>query len=243
MQRAMARQAEAERERRAKIINAEGEFQAAEKLAERRRDPRPRAVGAAAALPADAARDRRRPELDDRVPAAARPAQAVPDAQRAARSANGGAPLTWTVDAHPLPARGRARVLRRRPAHARGRGRPRAAPPRATRTRCARVARPLRHRQRGRARGPDRHRRRDGVALLAWDDPTLHAKLALLVLVFVLAGLHVVDAPQPRDLARHARHLARDRLARGQAHVRVNADPEPCALARGGAPGRIETMS
>ena len=33
MQRAMARQAEAERERRAKIINAQGEFQAAEKLA------------------------------------------------------------------------------------------------------------------------------------------------------------------------------------------------------------------
>ncbi|SFN00020.1 slipin family protein [Thermodesulforhabdus norvegica] len=34
MQRAMARQAEAERERRAKIISAEGEYQAAEKLAE-----------------------------------------------------------------------------------------------------------------------------------------------------------------------------------------------------------------
>jgi regulator of protease activity HflC (stomatin/prohibitin superfamily) len=34
MQRAMARQAEAERERRAKIIGAEGEFQAAERLAE-----------------------------------------------------------------------------------------------------------------------------------------------------------------------------------------------------------------
>jgi len=33
MRRAMARQAEAERERRAKIINADGEFQAAEKLA------------------------------------------------------------------------------------------------------------------------------------------------------------------------------------------------------------------
>jgi regulator of protease activity HflC (stomatin/prohibitin superfamily) len=32
MQRAIARQAEAERERRAKIINSEGEFQAAEKL-------------------------------------------------------------------------------------------------------------------------------------------------------------------------------------------------------------------
>jgi len=34
MKRAMARQAEAERERRAKVINAEGEFQAAERLAE-----------------------------------------------------------------------------------------------------------------------------------------------------------------------------------------------------------------
>ena len=34
MKRAMARQAEAERERRAKIINADGEFQAAERLAE-----------------------------------------------------------------------------------------------------------------------------------------------------------------------------------------------------------------
>jgi regulator of protease activity HflC (stomatin/prohibitin superfamily) len=34
MQRAIARQAEAERERRAKIINAEGEYQAAEKLAQ-----------------------------------------------------------------------------------------------------------------------------------------------------------------------------------------------------------------
>jgi regulator of protease activity HflC (stomatin/prohibitin superfamily) len=34
MQRAMARQAEAERERRAKVINAEGEYQASEKLAQ-----------------------------------------------------------------------------------------------------------------------------------------------------------------------------------------------------------------
>jgi len=34
MQRAMARQAEAERERRSKIINADGEFQAAKKLAD-----------------------------------------------------------------------------------------------------------------------------------------------------------------------------------------------------------------
>ena len=34
LQRALARQAEAERERRAKVINAEGEFQAAQRLAE-----------------------------------------------------------------------------------------------------------------------------------------------------------------------------------------------------------------
>jgi regulator of protease activity HflC (stomatin/prohibitin superfamily) len=34
MQRSMARQAEAERERRAKIIHAEGEYQAAQKLAD-----------------------------------------------------------------------------------------------------------------------------------------------------------------------------------------------------------------
>ncbi|KPK28562.1 MAG: hypothetical protein AMK69_08545, partial [Nitrospira bacterium SG8_3] len=34
MQRAMAKQAEAERERRAKVINAEGEFQAATRLSE-----------------------------------------------------------------------------------------------------------------------------------------------------------------------------------------------------------------
>ena len=34
MQRAMARQAEAEREKRAKIIHADGEFQASEKLAQ-----------------------------------------------------------------------------------------------------------------------------------------------------------------------------------------------------------------
>jgi regulator of protease activity HflC (stomatin/prohibitin superfamily) len=34
MQRAMAKQAEAERERRSKVINAEGEYQAAQRLAE-----------------------------------------------------------------------------------------------------------------------------------------------------------------------------------------------------------------
>ena len=46
MQRAMAKQAEAERERRAKIINAEGEYQAATKLAEAARiiEQRPAAL-------------------------------------------------------------------------------------------------------------------------------------------------------------------------------------------------------
>ena len=41
MQRAMSKQAEAERERRAKVINAEGEFQAAEKLAQAADGPGP----------------------------------------------------------------------------------------------------------------------------------------------------------------------------------------------------------
>jgi len=46
MQRAIARQAEAERERRAKIINAEGEYQAAQRLAEAAQviEPRPMAL-------------------------------------------------------------------------------------------------------------------------------------------------------------------------------------------------------
>ena len=46
MQRALARQAEAERERRAKVINAEGEFQAAQRLAEAAQiiEPRPMAL-------------------------------------------------------------------------------------------------------------------------------------------------------------------------------------------------------
>ena len=79
MQRAMARQAEAERERRAKIIGAEGEFQASEKLAQAAevlaRDP----AAAAAALPADAARDLVGLEqhLDDDLPDPDRPAAAV----------------------------------------------------------------------------------------------------------------------------------------------------------------------
>ena len=70
MIRAIARQAEAERERRAKVIHAEGELQAAEKLAQAARDPGHAAAGDPAALPGDADGDRGRQELDHRVPAA-----------------------------------------------------------------------------------------------------------------------------------------------------------------------------
>ena len=77
MQRAMARQAEAERERRAKVIAAEGEYQASEKL---RRPPRSVEEPGRhpAALPADPGRDRHREELHHRVPDTDRPHRAVP---------------------------------------------------------------------------------------------------------------------------------------------------------------------
>ena len=58
MQRAMARQAEAERERRAKVINAEGEFQASERLKDAALVIEDAPDRAPAPLPADAARDR-----------------------------------------------------------------------------------------------------------------------------------------------------------------------------------------
>ena len=72
MIRAMARQAEAERGRRAKVIHAEGEKQAAETLAEAARLLSSRARIVAAALPADARRYLQRKELDHRVPLAHR---------------------------------------------------------------------------------------------------------------------------------------------------------------------------
>ena len=68
MVRAIARQAEAERERRAKIINAEGELQAAQKLRGGRQRTRAGAAGDAIALPQGAVRHRRRPLFDDRIP-------------------------------------------------------------------------------------------------------------------------------------------------------------------------------
>ena len=66
MIRAMARQAEAERSRRAKVIHAEGEMQASEKLRE-----------AAAMLSQDPDRHRRRQELHHRLSAAHGPDHAV----------------------------------------------------------------------------------------------------------------------------------------------------------------------
>ena len=93
MQRAMARQAEAERERRAKIIAAEGEFQASDKLAAGGRHDRQASGGDPAALPADADRGRLRAQLDHDLPRPDRPLHAVP------RSRDG-------------PARGRARAAR-----------------------------------------------------------------------------------------------------------------------------------
>ena len=83
MQRAIARQAEAERERRAKVINAEGEYQAAARLAEAAAVIGARAGGAAAPLSADAGRDRDREQLDHDLPGAGGHAQGVHGLARA----------------------------------------------------------------------------------------------------------------------------------------------------------------
>ena len=74
MQRAMARQAEAEREKRAKIIHAEGELIASEKLSQAAAIIGTRAGRDDAALSADAQRDRGRAELHHRLSAADRSA-------------------------------------------------------------------------------------------------------------------------------------------------------------------------
>ena len=87
MQRAMARQAEAERERRAKIIAAEGEFQAADKLAQAAEHDRQASGRDPAALPPDADRGRLGAQLDHDLPRADRPVQAVPRGDRERRPA------------------------------------------------------------------------------------------------------------------------------------------------------------
>ena len=81
MQRAIAKQAEAERERRAKVIHAAGELQASEKLSQAAARARHRAHVDTAPLPPDAERDRRGEELDDRIPGADRPGRALHEGQ------------------------------------------------------------------------------------------------------------------------------------------------------------------
>ena len=73
MQRAMAKQAEAEREKRAKIIHASGEFEASKQLSEAAEIIGRRAGHPPAPLPPDADRDRVGEELDDHLPASDRP--------------------------------------------------------------------------------------------------------------------------------------------------------------------------
>ena len=84
MKRAMARQAEAERERRAKVIAAQGELQASETLAQAARTPRDRAERDPAPLPPDGHRDRRGEQLDDDLPDPDRAVPAVPAGASAA---------------------------------------------------------------------------------------------------------------------------------------------------------------
>ena len=82
MKRAMARQAEAERERRAKVIAAQGELQASETLAQAAPNARDRAQRAPAPLPPDGHRDRRREQLDHDLPDSDRAVPAVPAGRR-----------------------------------------------------------------------------------------------------------------------------------------------------------------
>ena len=77
MQRAMAKQAEAERERRAKVINAEGEFQASTTAGRCRRDHPGPPDGPSAPLSADHAGNVRRAEHHHDIPFSHGPVQAV----------------------------------------------------------------------------------------------------------------------------------------------------------------------
>ena len=108
MQRAMAKQAESEREKRAKIIHASGEFEASKQLTEAAHDAQSQPVGAAPALPADArprSRPRRTRPSSSRCPIdwlkalmGERENSAVADPRRNRR---------WTTKASPCAARSR----------------------------------------------------------------------------------------------------------------------------------------
>ena len=82
MRRAIARQAEAERERRAKVISAQGELQSSETLAQAARMLAEPAGLAPAALSANSHGDRGREQLDDDLPDPDRSAEALFSAGR-----------------------------------------------------------------------------------------------------------------------------------------------------------------
>ena len=78
MKRAMARQAEAERERRAKVIAAQGELQASETLAQAAHTLATEPSVAPAPLPPDGHRDRGGEQLDHHLPDPDRAVPALP---------------------------------------------------------------------------------------------------------------------------------------------------------------------
>ena len=73
----MAKQAEAERERRAKVIHAEGEFQASQKLADAAGVMASATDGVAAALSAESGGNRFREKFDDDLSRADRSVDAI----------------------------------------------------------------------------------------------------------------------------------------------------------------------
>ncbi len=91
MQRAMAKQAEAERERRGKVINAEGEFQAAAKMAEAAHVLAAGAHVLDPPLSPDLERDCRREELHHPVPHPHRPAHPLHEDGEPVGEVGGGA--------------------------------------------------------------------------------------------------------------------------------------------------------
>ena len=101
MQRAMARQAEAEREKRAKIIHAEGEYIASEKLAESGWRDRSGTVGNDASVSANGDGDHQREELDVGLPAPDRLTQHADGEARDLVSRPG---HSRHVDSAPVPA-------------------------------------------------------------------------------------------------------------------------------------------
>ena len=124
MQRAMAREAEAEREKRAKIIAAEGEALSVGKLAEAADVIVDHPIALATPQPAGARRDRDRAELDDHLPRAVPRQPALGRAVRRrgtrapcpGRSGVGRSALGTHTQADDLGGRAEPRRLRRRAA-------------------------------------------------------------------------------------------------------------------------------